>query len=154
MKRLACAISSILFLTACGSKTPVADTSSPPDVTVGVAKVGRKNVAQTLNISSELVPFQEIDVYAKESGYVTDLRVDYGSHVKANDVMAVLEIPELQSQLKEDDAAIKAASDQITFAQNEVSRMEAQHGVLKLPVRQAKRRCQIKAWHGRAAGSR
>ncbi len=129
---LACAFASIVFLAACGSKTPVADTTPPPDVSVGVVRVGRKNVAQTLNISSELVPFQEIDVYAKESGYVTDLRVDYGSHVKANDVLAVLEIPELQSQLKQDDAAIKAASDQITYAQNEVTRMEAQHNVQKL----------------------
>lgn len=121
-----------VFLASCGggSKTPATDAVS--DVSVGVVKAGRKNLAQTLSISSELVPFQEIDVYAKESGYVTDLRVDYGSHVKANDVMAVLEIPELQSQLKEDDAAIKAASDQIAYAQNEVSRMEAQHNVLKL----------------------
>jgi RND family efflux transporter MFP subunit len=129
---LACAFFSILFLTACSSKTPVADATRTSDVSVGVVRVGRKNVAQTLNISSELVPFQEIDVYAKESGFVTDLRVDYGSHVKANDILAVLEIPELQSQLKQDDAAIKAASDQITYAQNEVTRMEAQHNVLKL----------------------
>ena len=131
---LACAFSSILLLTSCGSKTPATDAANAPpsDVAAGVAKVVRKSLAQTLSISSELVPFQEIDVYAKESGYVTDLRVDYGSHVKANDILAVLEIPELQSQLKQDDAAITAASDQIAFAQNEVSRMEAQHNVLKL----------------------
>ena len=36
--------------------------------------------------------------------------------------MAMLEIPELQSQLQQDDAAIKNASDQITHAQNELSR--------------------------------
>jgi RND family efflux transporter MFP subunit len=124
-----------LLLMSCGTldnnQTVASAASGPTDVSVAVAKVARKNLAQTLTISSELVPFQEIDVYAKESGYVTDLRVDYGSHVKANDILAVLEIPELQSQLKEDAAAIKNASDQITHAQNELARIQATYKALK-----------------------
>src|SRR5579871_6096972 len=69
-------------------------------VSVGTVKIERKPLARTLTLSSELVPFQEIDVYAKESGFVKQINVDYGSHVQANQVLAVLEIPELQSQLK------------------------------------------------------
>ena len=61
-----------------------------------------------------------------------ELNVDYGTRVQANQILATLEIPELQSQLKQDDAAIKNASDQITHAQNELSRMEAQHKVMQL----------------------
>src|SRR5271155_4320717 len=76
------------------------------EVDVGVFKVGRKDLSRTLTVSSELVPFQEIDVYAKESGYIKALNVDYGSHVKANQLLATLEIPELELQLKQDDAAI------------------------------------------------
>ena len=102
------------------------------EISVGVVKIGRKTLGRTLTLSSELVPFQEIDIYAKESGYVKQLNVDYGSRVQANQVLATLEIPELQSQLKEDDAAIRNASDQITYAQNVVSRAEAQHNVLQL----------------------
>src|SRR5208282_476499 len=78
------------------------------------------------------VPFQEIDVYAKEAGYVKKLDVDYGTHVKAGQVMAVLEIPELEAQLQQDDAAIKNASNQVTYAQHEISRAQAQHDVLHL----------------------
>jgi RND family efflux transporter MFP subunit len=133
-KALIAALAASLLM-SCGTlgsqQTVASATSGPTDVSVAVAKVARKNLAQTLTISSELVPFQEIDVYAKESGYVTDLRVDYGSHVKANDILAVLEIPELQSQLKEDDAAIKNASDQITHAQNELARIQATYKALK-----------------------
>ena len=51
------------------------------------------------DLSSELVPFQEIDVYAKEAGYVKELNVDYGLTVQRGQVMAVLEIPELEAQL-------------------------------------------------------
>jgi len=101
-------------------------------ISVGVAKVVRKTLERTLDLSSELVPFQEIDVYAKESGFVKDLNVDYGSHVQKGQVLATLEIPELQAQLKQDDAAIKSATDQVAYAQNAVKRYEAQHQSLQL----------------------
>ncbi len=52
--------------------------------------------------------------------------------MEANQSLATLEIPELQSQLKQDDAAIKNASDQIMHAENELSRFEATHTALQL----------------------
>jgi RND family efflux transporter MFP subunit len=102
------------------------------EVSVGVVKVQRRPLGRTLTLSSELVPFQEIDVYAKESGYVKQINVDYGTHVQADQVLATLEIPELQLQVKEDEAAIKNANAQIPHAQDELNRMEAQHNVLQL----------------------
>ena len=122
-------------LTSCGKgeKASANTVSTAPEgVSVGVAKVERKPLGRTLTLSSELVPFQEIDVYAKESGYVRRLNVDYGTRVKAGDVMAVLEIPELELQLQQDDASIKNASDQVTHAEHELNRVEAQHRVLHL----------------------
>ncbi len=89
-------------------------------------------MARYLTVSSELVPFQEIDVFAKESGFVSKLNVDYGSHVKAGQLMAVLEIPELQALLQEDQASIKSMSDQVTNAEHELGRIQAQHKVLHL----------------------
>ena len=102
------------------------------DVTVGVVPVKSMPLSRSLTLSSELVPFQEIDVYAKESGYVKQLLVDYGTRVKKDQLMAVLEIPELEQQLQQDDAAIKSAADQVTHAEHEVNRYEAQHNVLHL----------------------
>jgi RND family efflux transporter MFP subunit len=123
-------------LASCGSFSKVqaknAGGADSNAVSVGVVKVGRKDLGRTVTLSSELVPFQEIDVYAKESGFVKELNVDYGSHVKAGQVLATLEIPELQLQVKQDDAAIKNAAEQITHARNELSRVEAQHKVLQL----------------------
>jgi RND family efflux transporter MFP subunit len=101
-------------------------------VTVGVVKVVKTTLNRDLTLSSELVPFQEIDVYAKESGYVQTLRVDYGTHVKAGQIMATLEIPELQAQIEEDQAQIKNASDQVVRAEHELRRYEAQYKALHL----------------------
>ena len=106
--------------------------ASGPMITVGVTKVVNKSLGRQITLSSELVPFQEIDVYAKESGYVKKLLVDYGTHVKAGQVMAVLEIPELEAQLQEDQAEIKNATNQVSRAQHELYRYQAQYKALHL----------------------
>jgi RND family efflux transporter MFP subunit len=92
----------------------------------------KKSLGRQITLSSELVPFQEIDVYAKESGYVKKLFVDYGTHVKAGQVMAILEIPELEAQLQEDEAEIKNASNQVSRADHELNRYQAQYNALHL----------------------
>ncbi len=108
------------------------DSASSEAQEVGTAIVKLRPVAQRLTLSSELVPFQEIDVYAKEAGYVKDLNVDFGSHVHKGQVMAVLEVPELQAQLDEDQAAIRAQQDQVARAESEVGRAKAQHNMVHL----------------------
>lgn len=125
-------------LSSCDRNTPAAAGSTPTadrqdqEVTVGYAKAERKQVQRSITVSSELVPFQEIDVYAKESGYVKQLLVDYGTRVKAGQLIAVLEIPELEAQLHQDQAALKSLKEQVTNAANQLERIEAQHKVMHL----------------------
>jgi RND family efflux transporter MFP subunit len=119
-------------LVSCNREVKVQAGADAGEVTVGVVSVKSMPLSRSLTLSSELVPFQEIDVYAKESGYVNKLLVDYGTRVKEGQLMAVLEIPELEQQLQQDDAAIKSAADQVTNAEHEVSRYDAQHNVLHL----------------------
>jgi len=121
------------MLASCsGSASDHVRADTQQAVTVGVTAVSRTSLARQITLSSELVPFQEIDVYAKESGYVRKLNVDYGTHVKAGQVMAVLEIPELEAQLQEDQAEITNASDEVTRAQHELKRYQAQYKALHL----------------------
>jgi RND family efflux transporter MFP subunit len=109
---------------------PAISEAAPP--VVAVTPVTRRPMARYLTLSSELVPFQEIDVFAKESGFVSKLYVDYGTHVKKGQVMAVLEIPELQALLQEDEASIASMADQVADAGQELNRIEAQHKVAHL----------------------
>lgn len=104
----------------------------PQSQTVAVTPVRRLALSQKLTVSSELVPFQEIDVYAKESGFVKELLVDYGTHVRAGQLLAVLEIPELQAQVEQDEAAIVAQQEEVTRATHDVERDQAQHNVIHL----------------------
>ena len=86
------------FAAGCGGahKAAADDTANAP--AAAVVKVARRNIADNLEIASEFEPYQEVDVYAKVSGYIHKLNVDYGSHVKQGQVLAELEIPELQPE--------------------------------------------------------
>jgi hypothetical protein len=64
-----------MLLSSCGSSDKVQSKNPSDDsaeVSVGVTKAGLKTTDRTLEPSRELVPFQEIDVSAKESGFVKD----------------------------------------------------------------------------------
>lgn len=115
-----------------GATARANETSQAATLVVGVTPVRRMPLERRLTLSSELVPFQEIDVYAKESGFVQKLNVDYGSRVKKGQLMAVLEIPELQAQLQQDQATIDSTAQQVTHADHELNRVEAQHTVVHL----------------------
>lgn len=126
------ASSIVLISPACSGDGDKRVQASGPNVTVGVARVAKKSLGRDLTLSSELVPFQEIDVYAKESGFVQKLMVDYGAHVKAGQVMAILEIPELEALLEVDRANVKNANNEITRAEHELARYQAQYNALHL----------------------
>jgi RND family efflux transporter MFP subunit len=122
----------VIALASCSGNRNEQAQANGPAATVGVTRVVKKSLGRQITLSSELVPFQEIDVYAKESGYVKKLLVDYGTHVKTGQVMAVLEIPELEAQLQEDQAQIKNAANQVSRAQHELYRYQAQYKALHL----------------------
>lgn len=134
LKLAALAIAAGAALVSCG-KNGVAQAGGAAESalpTVAVTTVTHRPMARYLTTSSELVPFQEIDVFAKEAGFVSRLYVDYGSHVKKGQLIATLEIPELQALLQEDRASITSMADQVTDAGHELNRTEAQHNVLHL----------------------
>jgi RND family efflux transporter MFP subunit len=122
----------IIALCSCSGEKSKVEANADSAITVGVTSVVTRTLGRQITLSSELVPFQEIDVYAKESGYIRTLNVDYGSHVKQGQVMATLEIPELEAQLQQDQAEIKNAANQVIRAQHELARYDAQYKALHL----------------------
>ena len=62
-------------------------------------QIARGDLAQTLTLAAEFRPYQEIEVHAKVAGYVKAISVDVGDRVSAGQLLAVLEIPELQDDM-------------------------------------------------------
>jgi RND family efflux transporter MFP subunit len=120
------------FWAGCGGSSK-SDANNPANApSAAVVKVTRRSLTSNLEIASEFQPFQEIQVYAKVSGYVQKLYVDWGTHVKAGQLMAVLEIPELQQQLLQDEAAVRRSQQALGSASEELKRAESVYNVAHL----------------------
>ena len=87
-----------------------ADSTVAP--TAGVAKVTREDLFKQVTIAAEFRPYEEVQLHAKVSGYVSKMNVDFGDTVKAGQLLATLEVPELQAELESAQAAkAKAEAD-------------------------------------------
>jgi RND family efflux transporter MFP subunit len=116
----------------CGGEHKAAADDAANAPAAAVVKVTRGNIADTLEIASEFQPFQEVDVYAKVSGYIQKLYVDYGTHVKQGQILAVLEIPELQQQLQQDQASVRRSDQELTRAREDLNRAQSAYTVANL----------------------
>ncbi len=65
----------------------------------------RRNLSQKITLTAELRPYEEVKVYAKVSGYLKTINVDYGDRVKGGEVLATLEVPEQKDDLDRAKAA-------------------------------------------------
>jgi RND family efflux transporter MFP subunit len=124
------ALVSILSFAGCHSGGRDADAHAAETPTATVAAVTRGSIVHRLSLAGQFQPYQVIDVHAKVSGYIRHIYVDIGDKVKKGQVIAVLEVPELDAQLRGTVADLARSKDEITRAQHEVSRAESQHSAL------------------------
>ncbi|QEH39648.1 efflux RND transporter periplasmic adaptor subunit [Chitinophaga sp. XS-30] len=92
-----------ILLAGCGVSQSKPD-NRPAEETVAANAVStfalKKDVlSATLRMPGELIAFQQVDLYAKVNSFVKKLYVDVGSTVKAGQLLATMEAPELNAQL-------------------------------------------------------
>jgi RND family efflux transporter MFP subunit len=115
---------------ACSQPRAAAAAAARPSV--AVEKIATGDLAQTLTLAAEFRPFQEIEVHAKVAGYVKSINVDVGDRVTAGQLLAVLEIPELQDDMATDEAAVKRNNEEVKRAEADLTRAESAHEVAHL----------------------
>lgn len=115
---------------ACTRPRAATETTERPSVSV--AKIVRGDLAQTLTLAAEFRPFQEIEVHAKVAGYVKSINVDVGDRVSAGQLLAVLEMPELQNDMVTDEASVRRSIEEVNRAQADLARTESVHEVAHL----------------------
>jgi membrane fusion protein, multidrug efflux system len=67
--------------------------------TVAVAPPARNALSPALNLPGRLEAYFRAPIFARVSGYVKDWKVDIGAMVKAGDLLAEIEAPDLDQQL-------------------------------------------------------
>jgi len=90
----------------------------------------RAELSNRLEIAGELLPYQEVELHAKVSGYIQHIYVDIGDRVHKGQVLADLDIPEVVAQVNEAQAAVQRSQQDILRAKSSVVRAEADHSAL------------------------
>lgn len=100
--------------------------------TVPVAIAARHDIGTDLSITAEFEPYQEIDVMAKVSGYVRQVNVDVGDRVREGQILATMDIPEMQDELAKAAALVQQADAELAAATSESTRAESAHELTHL----------------------
>ena len=115
------------FNTGCHESQSSVQTSLP---TAPVAIVGRSPISNRLEVAGEFLPFQEVEIHAKVTGYVRKIYVDIGDHVHAGQPLADLEVPEMTAQVEGAQSVVQRSQQDILSAKSAVARTEADYAAL------------------------
>lgn len=103
------------------AKARVTQAAAGPVVQVAVAKRIAGN--EVLTLLGEADPYQAITLYAKVSGYMKNITVDKGDRVRAGEVLAVIESPEIDKQYQ---AAVADAENKRLIAERAATLVKKQ----------------------------
>lgn len=117
---------SCLVFTGCEGK----QIDSAPMATASVAPVTLGDLSSKLTVAGEFLPYQEVELHAKVSGYIRKINVDIGDRVRSGQVIATLEVPELTAQVAGSQAEVRHSQSEIAREQGSVALAEASYAAV------------------------
>ncbi len=94
------------------------------ETTLSVVPIDREDLKQDLTLSAEFRPYLQIELHAKVAGYLKNISVDVGDHVKSGQKIAELEIPEIEDDLAKANSAHQASQQEVKRVEADVSQAE------------------------------
>ncbi|HEY3897125.1 MAG TPA: efflux RND transporter periplasmic adaptor subunit [Chthoniobacter sp.] len=92
----------------------VADTNAIPSVNVTFPKAG--GGAAEITLPGNTQAYSDTPIYAHTNGYLKKWYVDIGARVRAGDLLAEIEVPELDQQLHQAEADLQTAQANLELA--------------------------------------
>jgi RND family efflux transporter MFP subunit len=77
--------------------------------TVALAQITHSDSGQSLILPGNIQPYNKAAVYARVNGYLKSWSKDIGAHVKAGDVLALIDAPDLDEQFAQAKATLASA---------------------------------------------
>jgi RND family efflux transporter MFP subunit len=97
--------------------------------TVETIRPIRADMAKSFNTNASLEAFETTDLYPKVSGYLSEVRVDIGDHVKSGQVLALISLPETEKELAQAEATVTSKRANLALSQTTLKRQE---GLLRI----------------------
>jgi multidrug efflux pump subunit AcrA (membrane-fusion protein) len=120
----------VTIAAGCNKREPArGEPIAAAEPSVAAVRVTRADLTGKITLTGEFIPFQEVDVMAKVAGYIRSIHVDVGDRVHAGQVLATLEVPEMENDRARAKAAIDQARSEETRAEDDVRRAESAHEV-------------------------
>lgn len=91
------ALAGLMLPTACSKKDDTQQVKTTPKIET--FHLQKELFATELSVPGELISYQQVDLYARETSFVKKLYVDVGSEVKQGDLLVSMEAPEISSRL-------------------------------------------------------
>lgn len=76
---------------------------------VSVVKPVRRAAIRSLTLPATVEAFEKATLYAKVSGYLARVKVDIGDRVEMGEVLAVIDVPEIEQEHRRAQAAVREA---------------------------------------------
>ncbi len=111
-----------------GVKTTRYSRNQPAEA--AVATVGREGASSSITVPGVFQAYQDIMVHAKVSGYIQHIFVDIGDRVHTGEILAILEVPELNAQVQSAAARLSGDRFELQRTKNNVARAEAINSAL------------------------
>jgi RND family efflux transporter MFP subunit len=90
--------------------------------TVAVVTPDTRGKRTTLDLPGRLEAYTQAQLYARVSGYLKEWKADIGTPVKAGDLLAEIDAPDLDQQIMQAQASLASAQANLTLAQATLQR--------------------------------
>jgi RND family efflux transporter MFP subunit len=101
-----------------------ADTSQLADPTVAVVSPTVTTPGAGLDLPAEVKPWQEASIYSRVNGYLKNWYVDIGAHVEAGQLLAEVDVPDLQQQMDQAQSQAVLAQKSLMLAKDTNTRWQ------------------------------
>jgi RND family efflux transporter MFP subunit len=102
------------------AEAPAEPSSVVPSV--AVAKATRESLSREVVLTGEFKPYQSADLHAKVAGYLKQISVDVGDRVTAGQLLATIEIPEINDELVRSEAESRRSTSELERAKGDLDR--------------------------------
>ncbi|HXB43998.1 MAG TPA: efflux RND transporter periplasmic adaptor subunit [Puia sp.] len=77
--------------------------------TVPIFLLSQKKIEKNIELTAELLPYEQTEMFAKVQGYLKDVNVDIGDYVRKGQTLATIEAPEVNSKYAEFQTSLLSA---------------------------------------------
>ena len=106
--------------------------NSEPDV-----KVKKRDQQKAITQPATIQAYESVRLFSRASGYLKKQAIDIGDRVKRGDVLAVVDVPDFEAQLRHDSAFLERERSRVDQTKSRIRAAEADLETAKLAVRQA-----------------